>query len=294
MKYFIFFIIIFYASLLLADPGVLILAHGSMQHDSCDNANPTPWEKNVLEAVEEAKKNIDKDIAVAFGMWNTKCFNAGIARLKNLKANHGRELTKLFVFPLFISDFSLVIEAQKFIFRLRQSNPLPFPLKQIEFSGEVQYLSAINYDGIISQIVTKRAKELIEIANTEGVSNPNKMELNIVMHGPIRQADNHRWLEMGHRYASDLSGLGFNAINVVSLQDDAEPPIRNRATALFRHHVQEATSRNHVSLVLPLLISRGGIESGIQERLKGLKYIWADKTIFPDTLLTDFFEQRIE
>jgi hypothetical protein len=63
------------------------------------------------------------------------------------------------------------------------------------------------------------------------------------MHGPVGEADNHRWLANAQLYAADLASFGFADIHVISLRDDAEDPVWTRAKEKFRHLISGTNSR---------------------------------------------------
>lgn len=289
---------IFLCNIVLADKAVLITAHGTTHSNHINNSACTPhhfnpWEKNVIQAIDQIKKDLTIPIEVAFGMWETQCIDEAISKINSQLNSQGKSLAELSVIPLFISDFSIVLHAQKYIFKVINKNPFQKNLKQIEFNGKIHFQSAINYNSIISQILFKRAENLILLANKRGITETNRLELNLIMHGPEDSSNNHRWLEMGHRYASDLASLGFAEIHVHSLQDDATDPIRNRNSEILRSEIIGAKTRNHFALILPLLVAPTGIEKGIIERIKDLDYFWLGETLLPDSLMYDYLKSKI-
>jgi len=52
-------------------------------------------------------------------------------------------------------------------------------------------------------------------------------------------------------------------------------------------------SANGDVIVVPLLISQGGVEKRILRRLEGLTFRWNGKTILPSEKITEFLESRI-
>jgi len=114
-----------------------------------------------------------------------------------------------------------------------------------------------------------------------------------VMHGPVGARDNHLWMVSGHRYAADLTKLGFSEVHVVSVRDDAKGEAWERAKEEFRHAVAGAAKRERKALLLPLLIASGGIEKGILERLEGLDFIWTGEALLPDKRIVDYLDSRV-
>src|SRR4051794_17178054 len=85
-----------------AERAFLVLAHGSMpmseghgsEHHGGEHGHgggggdhdcamhPTAWEQHVIDAVEKTRAGVPLPVGVAFGMWETECFQKEIDRLK--------------------------------------------------------------------------------------------------------------------------------------------------------------------------------------------------------------------
>jgi len=278
-----------------ATSGILFLAHGSMSGNShsmmnknCEASAPSPWERAILDAQLEIKEKLPYQSEVAFGMWNTHCFNAAISRLEKQLLLQGKNLDHLLVLPLFISSYSAVIEMQKFIFKKRPDRVIPLPnVMPIAYAGKISYLPALDYDPQISMILANRFHHLVHLAKEQGYKR-QQMELVLVMHGPVSDKDNIKWLSMGKKYAEDITYLfPVHNAHIVSLRDDAPAEVRDLATKKLREIVQGAAATGKKALILPLLISQGGIEKGILARLENLDYIWSGEMLFPDKKLSD-------
>ncbi len=276
-----------------AATGVLVLAHGSMHggsgHRQCHLTDPPPWEKSVLEVVKVAQLKFNLPTEVSFGMWETQCIDHSIEMLKAQMAP--KKLDELIVVPFFISSFSSVIEIQKYIFGLRGDLPLPIEVPRTSFKGKIKYTQAIDYSPAISEILKDRTKELVETSKTKS---PQHQELYIVMHGPVEDLANHKWLEMGQRYAGDLSKFQFMDIKVVSLRDDIDEPMRSQITEDLRGSISTTLSRGREALILPHLLSNQGIQAGILDRLKDLEIVWTGKALAPDLRLADIIVSRVK
>lgn len=304
----VFLAVSFFSLQLYAETGVLVLAHGSKPSGlsshakECDGSSPTEWEDTVLDAVDAIKPNFNVPIEVAFGVWNTTCFQAGVNRLLERE----RGMDHLVVLPLFISDYSLVIEMQKFIFKQREKRPFASRIEQIEFDGKITYLSAINHNQIISDILMTRAESLRDLAYDElGISeDPSKLKLFLVTRGVRGRRYNYHWMALCHNYARDLRSLGFAKIDCVSLRGNGENESNqdlreavDRAKQRFHKAVKKADSQGHATLVLPLLLAPGGIEDEFLKPLEGLEegqdYLWSSETILPDQRLEKYLEKKI-
>ena len=62
-------------------------------------------------------------------------------------------------------------------------------------------------------------------------------------------------------------------------------PIRDQATAELRAIVTKRLNEGKSVLIVPLLVSFGGIERGLRERLDGLPYTMPDAALVPDQRL---------
>ncbi|HEY1946076.1 MAG TPA: hypothetical protein VGG97_03665 [Bryobacteraceae bacterium] len=64
----------------------------------------------------------------------------------------------------------------------------------------------------------------------------------------------------------------YAGIEYLTVRDDADDKVRNAATKELRDRVQAVVRNGQTALIVPLLLSYGGIEDGMKERLKGLNY----------------------
>jgi hypothetical protein len=80
----------------------------------------------------------------------------------------------------------------------------------------------------------------------------------------------------------------FAAVDALTVKDDAPTPIRDAATREFRSVVERRSVEGRRVLIVPVLLSYGGIEQGIRQRLEGLPYVMSDKALAPDRRLVDW------
>jgi sirohydrochlorin cobaltochelatase len=93
----------------------------------------------------------------------------------------------------------------------------------------------------------------------------------LVAHGPNGEEDNRLWLAGLDRLSGGLQASGgFAVVRIATLRDDAPPAVKDAATAALRKDVEDLSREGMDVLVLPVLISSGGIERGIASRLAGL------------------------
>ena len=76
--------------------------------------------------------------------------------------------------------------------------------------------------------------------------------------------------------------MPFAKVEAITVRDDVPAPVREAATADLRALVTRLSSGGSRVLIVPLLLSYGGIEAGIRKRLEGLDYTMASQGIMPD------------
>ena len=84
------------------------------------------------------------------------------------------------------------------------------------------------------------------------------------------------------------SKIHFARIEYLTVRDDAPGPIRDQATSELRTLVERANSEGRNVLIVPLLLSYGGIEKGIRERLEGLPYRMSSQALLSDDRLAQW------
>ena len=269
-----------------ADSGILLLAHGGS----------TEWNTRVTELA--AKVNATRATEVAFGMAARATIQAAIDKLV------ARGVTEIVAVPLFVSSWSSVITSTEYLLGLRAQAPAalasyakmnhapaaaspaaptgheahvqtPDGTTPVRSPVPVRMTAALNDHPIVAEILTSRARAISRDQAGEA--------LIVVAHGPNEDEDNARWLA-DMRAVADRIGQTerYAAIEYLTLRDDAPKAVRDAATAQLRGLVQRELSSGRRVLIVPLLISFGGIEKGLRERLNGLAYTLAESALMPD------------
>lgn len=278
-----------------AGRGILLLAHGGSAE----------WNEQVTALAARVDRSVPTE--VAFGMATRATMQTGIDRLV------ARGVTEVVAVPLFISSWSSIITSSEYLLGQRPDAPAaleifarmnhgPAPAAATPAAGDhshhdapgaasgttpvvttatVRMTSALNDHPIVAAILASRAKSISRNALTESVV--------IVAHGPNEEDDNERWL-------ADMRSLArvvgeherFASIDVLTLRDDAEEPVRNAATAELRRIVSTNIDAGRRVLIVPLLVSFGGIDRGLKERLQGLEYTMPSAALVPDDRLVDW------
>jgi sirohydrochlorin ferrochelatase len=259
-----------------ADHGILLLAHGGSAE----------WNGRVTELA--ARVNTARPTEIAFGMAARAAIQGAIDRLV------ARGVTEIVAVPLFVSSWSSVITSTEYLLGLRSQAPAALAsYAKMNHAGHdnhgpgqdgttpvrspvpIRMTPALNDHPIVADILTSRARTI----SRDGAGET----LVIVAHGPNEDDDNARWLADMQALARRIGQTErFASIEYLTLRDDAPRPVRDAATAKLRELVQRELSAGRRVLVVPLLISFGGIEQGLRERLNGLTYTLAEAALMPD------------
>jgi len=271
------FLLAFAALPASADTGVLLLAHGGRAE----------WNARVTELAAQVDRQMPTE--TAFGMATRAAMQASIDRLV------ARGVTEIVAVPLFVSSWSSVITSTEYLLGLRAQAPTALAHHAKMDHGQhdahaadgtapvkspvpVRMTPALNDHAIVADILASRARAMSRDPQEEAVV--------IVAHGPNEEDDNRRWLADMATLARRVAALEtFAVVDYLTLRDDAPRQVRDRATAELRALVERRTREGRRVLVVPLLISFGGIERGLYERLQGLSYTMADAALMPDDRL---------
>jgi sirohydrochlorin ferrochelatase len=280
--------------------GILLMAHGGS----------AGWNDQVRAVAAETDKQVPTE--VAFGMADRSTLQQGVDALTK------RGVTTIVAVPLFVSSHSSVIESTKYLLGLRADAPedlaafasmgdmghgsgtthamaghdmsahaaddtkdakgLPRPVKS---TIPIRMSPALDRHPIVADILVDRAAAIGK--------DPSHEVLVLVAHGPNDDAENAEWLaDMAALAQRIKTRASYARIEFVTLRDDAEPAVRDRATADLRAAVQSADDAGYRVLVTPLLLSYGGIENGLRQRLDGLQHALSPQALLPDARIANW------
>jgi len=269
-----------------ADPGVLLLAHGGGPE----------WNARVTDLAAQVERT--RPTEVAFGMAARANIQAAIDRLIS------RGVTEIVAVPLFVSSWSSVIASTEYLLGLRAEAPAALATyarmnharaaahgtdgdggrvsqdgaRPVVARVPIRMTPALNDHPIVADILASRAQSISQDPGSEAVV--------IVAHGPNDDQENQRWLADMGRLADRVRSAGrFAAVDYLTLRDDAPKPVRDQATAALRERVQHHARDGRRVLIVPLLISFGGIDQGLRGRLEGLSYAIPEAALMPDDRL---------
>jgi len=271
-----------------AKTGILLLAHGGQ----------SAWNEEVVRLA--AAVNNTMPVETAFGMATKRNIQSAIDRLT------ARGVSNIVAVPLFVSSNSSVITSTEFLLGLRAEAPAdlamfakmghgsgashdshqnegtPFDATTpVRSPAAITMTPALNDHRIVADILLARALAISQRPQDEVVV--------LVAHGPVSDETNNKWLRDMASLAKHVeSKSGYARIEYLTVRDDAPEPIRTKATEELRTVVKRAIGENRRVLIVPLLISYGGIEAGIRKRLDGLDYTISPKALLPDDRLVQW------
>jgi sirohydrochlorin ferrochelatase len=269
--------------------GVLLLAHGGS----------AAWDANVRAIGSEVDRNTPTEVAL--GMATRANIQTAVDRLR------ARAVTEIVAVPLFVSSHSSVITATEYLLGLRTDMPpeLKAFAKMSHGSGgdhsahsaaedgtkpivslvPIRMTAALDAHPLVADIVSSRARDISQ--------DPSKEAVVLVAHGPTTDEVNDRWLINLRKLASTVSGKArFASVDALTVRDDAPTEIRNAATKELRDLVSRRIAEGRRVLIVPVLLSYGGIEAGIRTRLDGLTYVMATRALAPDPRLAVWVSQQ--
>ena len=258
--------------------GILLLAHGGS----------SAWNEEVLNLAKQIDQRMP--VEVAFGMATKRTIQDAADRLVK------RGVQRIVAVPLFISPHSSIVTSTEYLLGLRKEAPPELaayarmdhgaganhhppegfdPTKPIQCPASISMTSALGRHPLVSEILLSRANSISRAPENEVVM--------IVAHGPSRDEENAKWLEDMRALVEPMGArTRFHRIEYMTVRDDAPEPIRSQATAELRSRVEKLDTEGKRPLIVPLLISFGGIEPGIRTRLEGLQYEMSPRALLPD------------
>ena len=259
------------ASLRAEEVGVLILAHGGSGR----------WNQAVQQTVAEAQLTYPTQITFGMGMHPQEVQDLQRA----VQALEQQGVSRLVVVPLLISSASEVMRQFQYLLGLRDHGPWEAQVKPIERHVPVVMTGPLDDDPVVAEVLLERASNLSQTPAEESIV--------LVAHGPNSDEDNLQWLAVMDRLARRVKELGhFRAVIPVTMRDDAPKPVQEEATRRMRELIRLQSERGR-TLVVPLLLANGGVETKIPERLEGLRYVYQGQALLPHPKLAQWIANRV-
>lgn len=262
--------------------GIVLLAHGGQPE----------WNDRVTAVAKQVEATHPTE--VAFGMATRATIQDAIDKLS------ARGVTEIVAVPLFISSHSSVITSTEYLLGLRPEAPKDLaifakmshgaggshadtvdhsahadPASPVKTTATLRMTPAFNRHEIIGAILGDRAQAISTQPVNEAVI--------LVAHGPVPEDDNRKWLEdMAVLAGYVKKSAAFASVDYMTVRDDAGPAIRDEATRELRAKIDAQRALGRRVLIVPHLMSFGGIEQGIRKRLEGLDYTMTAQGLMPD------------
>jgi len=245
--------------------GVIVWAHGGDR----------TWNANVREAVQRAKLEYPVEVVFGMAMHDVSPYQEAVDRLEK------KGVDKIIVVPLLISSHSEVYRQYQYVYGLLDHPAFPeWHIPQAKVKTPMVFTKALDQDPVVVDILLDRLKAISREAAREVVV--------MVGHGPHDENDDAAWRSHMQAIAQLVRQQGhFHEVKVVTLREDAEPAIKAKATVELRYTVAD-WNRDYDVLVVPLLMSEGGIERGIPERLKGLVFRFKPQGLLPHPKISEW------
>lgn len=272
--------------------GVLILSHGSRDQE---------WNQSVRAAAVSALEGYT--VEFAYGMANPHTMQPAIKKLE------AQNVDRIVAVQLFISSYSPIIRQNEYLLGVRKKladKPMmihmnggggmlmkkPDTLAQLNINVPVHLTPPLDDHKLVAEILMDRIEALSD--------EPAEESILIAAHGPVSDEDNKNWIATIESLAAQIQEMqvakgrkAFKEIIPVSLRDDASKEVYNEAKMNFRSQVERADKEGE-AIVIPLLLSRGGVESRYLTRLEGLNYTWAGETLLPHDNIGIFIRESVE
>lgn len=275
--------------------GILLLAHGGA----------ADWNQRVHAVA--ATLNQTQPTEVALGMASRPSMQAAVDKLV------ARGVTAIVAVPMFVSSHSSVVTSSAYLLGVRADAPPDLQLfakmnhgahgdshgdashaaepmvdntRPLSSPVPIRMTEALNHHVLVGQILIDRARHISAA--------PDKEAVVLVAHGPVPEEENRRWLDDMKRLAEQVAGAtSFAAVKYLTVRDDAPKATRDAATAELRQVVSEQLAGGRRVLIVPLLLSYGGIERGIRQRLEGLDFVMAEQALMPDDRVIEWVRQSV-
>jgi sirohydrochlorin ferrochelatase len=256
-----------------SEVGVLVMADGG----------PRAWTKIVTKTVKGSV--ISYPTRVFFGPGDS-AVQQGILQdyVRDLEDNGVHTLV---VIPMIISPYTPVYRQWKYLLGLDvQAGYNSTPLFPIEKHASIRFAEPLNDSAVVLEILLDRIQEISRKPVEESVV--------IVSPGARDGGDNARWMQTMQRLCTRITERGgYKTVTAATLRDDAPSDDRQHALQILRHDVESIQQNGGRALVVPLMLSEGGIEHKISLELRGIAYTYNNKPLLPDARMSEWIRSQL-
>jgi hypothetical protein len=236
------------------DIGVLILSHGV-------GKNSDRMLHDTLQPIGETQPT-----ALAFGM--AMMTSTHLQSTVDDLTKRGAE-TVILVQNGTTTNYNSLTRQWKYIFNLgEEATYLEVPV--VESDASFVMAEPFGDHQLITDILYDHVKEVSKIPANELVI--------IVGHGPEDTEDNVPDLEILQAHVDRIKAKNeFADVRIINLQDDAIPPIRKSNVKKLRRWIKKGDEQGQDVIVVAIAAASHGVQTHIQQDLRGLDYTFADK-----------------
>jgi sirohydrochlorin ferrochelatase len=252
--------------------GVILMANGGTKS----------WTKSVSRAMRDAELPYN----------NRVFFGAGDSVLQqNTLQDIVRDLeddgaNTIVIIPLVASPFSETFRQWRYLLGNDvQPGYNNTPLFPINKHSTIRFSEPLNDSAVVIEILLDRIQEISRKSEQENVI--------IVTPGPRDNDDNARLEQILRNISLRIRERGkFKSVEGASLREDVPSSERQKSMAVFRAKVERA-QQNGQALVVPLILTSGGIEHKISLELRGLAYTYNNKALLPDSRISEWIRSQL-
>ncbi len=238
---------------LRGDIGVLVLSHGV-------GANSDRLLVESLKPMAEKRPT-----AVAFGM--AMMMSTQIQSAVDDLTDRGAK--RIVLVPTALTEHNSLTRHWRYIFNMHDE-PSYLAVPQIESDATFVMTDHFDDHPLVTEI-------LLDYTLEKSKNQENEVVI-IVAHGPEDIEDNVVDLEILQTHVDRIKAkTNFADVKVINLQDDALPPIRKSNVKKLQRWINSAKRRGQDVIVTVAASASFGVQQHIEEDLRGMEYIFADK-----------------
>lgn len=237
------------------DIGVLILSHGVGENS----------DRMLIEALDPVSSRWPTAVGFGMAMMQSAYLRSAVDDLKE------RGAKKIVLVPNgTTTPYNTLTRQWKYIFGIDDQEATYLEVPKVQSDVPFVLTSHFADHELITGILYDHIKEVSE--------NPANEVVIIVGHGPEDIEDNIPDLEILQAHADRIAAKKeFADVQIINLQDDAIPAIRESNVRKLRRWVKQANKKGQTPVVVAIAAASHGVQTHIRQDLRGLDYVFADK-----------------
>jgi len=256
-----------------SDIGVLVLAVGGS----------SPWTRMVKKTGKQAE--LPYPTRVFFG------YGRSVSEVRKLRKHirwfEAKGINSVLVIPLITSPHSRAVRQWRYLLD-EDVRPgyIQTPFFPIHHRLDLQFAGTLNDDNIVADILFESAQAIS--------THPELETLFIVARGSPSDLDNSKWNAILKRLAQRVADRGsFERVVGLTVRDHTPPRHQENPEPTLREWVESIEKSGGRVLIVPLILSPGGVEHRILVELRGLTYTFNSKTLLPDYRISQWIRSKL-